>query len=95
MASLTLKNIPDSLLDRLRARAAADRRSLTQEMIHLLEDSLDAAPEQTQRDALAAARSQAAAWDRLAGRWESDQSVEDEVREILASRTAGRDVVDL
>lgn len=92
MASLTLKNIPDSLLERLRARAAEDRRSVTQEMIHLLERSLEAAPEQTHRDALAAARAQAEAWSRLAGRWESDQSVEDEVRGILAARTAGRGV---
>jgi plasmid stability protein len=91
MASLTLKNIPDSLLDRLRARAVADRRSVSQEMIHLLERSLDAVPA-ADRDAPTAARAQAEAWTRLAGRWESDQSVEDEIREILASRTAGRDV---
>lgn len=91
MASMTLKNIPDSLLDRLRARAAADRRSVTQEMIHLLERSLDAVPE-ADRDALTAAHAQAEAWARLAGRWESDQSVEVEVRDILAARTAGRNV---
>jgi plasmid stability protein len=91
MASLTLKNIPDSLLDRLRARAAVDRRSVSQEMIHLLERSLDAVPE-ADRDALAAARVQAEAWARLGGRWESDRSVEDEVREIFAARTAGRKV---
>lgn len=90
MASLTLKNIPDSLLERLRARAAEDRRSVSQEMIHLLEISLDAAPGSAHRDLLATARAQAEAWDRLAGRWQSDQSADEEIRDILAARTSGR-----
>ena len=42
MASLTLKNIPDELLQRLRSRAERERRSLTGEILHLLET---AAPE--------------------------------------------------
>ncbi len=91
MASMTLKNIPDSLLDRLRERAAADRRSVSQEMIHLLARSLETVPD-ADPDAPTAAHTQAAAWARLAGRWQSDQSVEDEIREILAARTVGRNV---
>lgn len=91
MASLTLKNIPDPLLDRLRERAASDRRSLTQEIFYLLEEALAGrAPE------LAAleeeARSQAAAWSELAGRWRSDVDTDEEIEAILASRSRGRDV---
>lgn len=90
MASLTLKNIPDPLLDRLRERAASDRRSLTQEILFLLEEALA-------RPARAAAleqeaRAQARAWSRLAGRWRSDLDPAEEIEEILASRTRGRDV---
>lgn len=92
MASLTLKNIPDSLLGRLRSRAAQDRRSVSQEMIHLLEVSLDAAPETPRGEVLATARAQVEAWERLAGRWESDRSVGEEIRDILSARAAGRDV---
>ena len=40
MASLTLKNIPDDLLGRLRARAERNRRSLTGEILHLLETAV-------------------------------------------------------
>jgi hypothetical protein len=36
MPSLTLKNLPEELLAALRAAAARDRRSVTQEIIHLL-----------------------------------------------------------
>ena len=37
MASLTLKNIPEDLLERLRHRAERNRRSLLKEALYLLE----------------------------------------------------------
>ncbi|HEU4754539.1 MAG TPA: Arc family DNA-binding protein, partial [Armatimonadota bacterium] len=39
MASLTIKGIPDSLLEALRARAEQHRRSLNSEVLRLLENS--------------------------------------------------------
>ena len=36
MATLNVKNFPDSLYDRLRERAAAERRSIAGEVVHLL-----------------------------------------------------------
>ena len=43
MASLTLKGIPDDMMRRLRERAEAERRSLNQQAIRLLETALDEA----------------------------------------------------
>ena len=40
MATLTLKNIPDDLYERLRERAALHRRSINGEMIHCLASAL-------------------------------------------------------
>jgi hypothetical protein len=37
MATLNVKNFPDALYQRLRARARNERRSLAQEVIHLLQ----------------------------------------------------------
>ncbi len=42
MTNLTLKNIPDDLHQRLKARAATHRRSLNREILALLEAQLDA-----------------------------------------------------
>lgn len=39
MASLTIKGVPDSLLDALRERAKQHRRSLNSEVLQLLESS--------------------------------------------------------
>jgi plasmid stability protein len=40
MASLTLKNIPDELLERLRLVAERERQSITQQVLYILERSL-------------------------------------------------------
>lgn len=89
MASLTLKNLPDDLLDALRDAAERDRRSLTQEAIHLLECALhDRAEGPRSHDAEA----QLAAWRALAGQWESDLDAEAEAQQIMDSRTGGREV---
>ena len=87
MPSLTLKDLPQGLLERLRAAAEQDRRSLTQEALVLIEGGLAA-----REDAAQAADRQLAAWRALAGTWESTEPVEDELRAIYEARTSGRDV---
>lgn len=49
MATITLKNIPDDLYARLKARAQAQRRSINSELIHCLETVL--APRQVTPEA--------------------------------------------
>jgi antitoxin FitA len=44
MANLTIKGIPDELLDHLRKQAARHRRSLNSEIIHVLERSVASHP---------------------------------------------------
>lgn len=41
MPSLTLKGIPETLLERLRNRAKTERRSLNQQAIRMLEEALE------------------------------------------------------
>lgn len=90
MASLTLKDIPDPLLERLRERAESDRRSLTQEILFLLEEALRGAGGRSRADT--EAQAQADAWARLAGEWPSDRDKDEEIEEILGSRTRGREL---
>ena len=40
MPSLTLKNIPDDLMEQLREVAEQERRSITQQVFYMLEQSL-------------------------------------------------------
>lgn len=92
MSSLTIKNIPDDLLERLRAKAANDRRSLTKEVIHLLETALATGSADADQALRAKAESQVAAWRELAGRWKSDLDPAEETHGIYEKRTSGRQV---
>lgn len=40
LASLTLKNIPDELLEKLRVLAERERRSITQQVLYMLEQAV-------------------------------------------------------
>ena len=87
MPSLTLKDIPKDLLDRLRAAAARDRRSIAQEVLVLIEGGLaerETPEERSER--------QLAAWRALAGSWRSAEDFDAEVASIYDARTPGRDV---
>ncbi len=92
MPSLTLKNVPDELLKALRVSAERDRRSLTQQVIYLLESAAGLRLESA-RDATDDVEAQVEAWRQLAGRWASDVEVDAETEAILARRTHGREVV--
>jgi hypothetical protein len=89
MPSITLKNVPESLLARLRAAATRARRSLNQEALVLIEGGLAASETAEER----AAR-QVSAWRTLAGGWATEATFEDEVAALYAARTTGR-AVDL
>ena len=91
MASLTLKNLPDDLLSALRVAAESDRRSLTKEIIHLLDSALRGRTERPLRPA-ADVDAQLAAWRRLAGKWESDVDRATEAEGLMERRTSGREV---
>ncbi len=86
MSSITLKNVPDGLLAALRQAAERDRRSLTQEIIHLLETALGSHPKPAQEPDV---KAQVAAWRQLAGKWESDIDAITEMASLVEARTRG------
>lgn len=87
MSSITLKDVPEELLVRLRAAAARDRRSLNQEALVLIDSGLTARETAEER-----AHRQVEAWRALAGAWVSDREFEDDVADLYAARNSGRDV---
>ena len=92
MPSITLKNVPEELLERLRLRARQERRSLSQEALHLLERALADQDEPSQRALDRHMEAQLLAWRELSGRWVSQGTVEEEIAGIYAARSPGRPV---
>jgi len=55
-ASLSIKNVPDDVVERLRARAARNRRSLQGELLDLIERAADEVPTISAREVYARIR---------------------------------------
>lgn len=91
MASMTLKNVPDELLRALRDAAEGDRRSLNQEIMHLLASALGVRFEKPAARA-PEVEAQVAAWRKLAGEWDSDVQPAAEVEQLTQRRSPGRKV---
>ncbi len=87
MASLTLKNVPDDLLRALREAAKGDRRSVNQEILHLLTSALGGSMKPAPR--APEVEAQLAAWRRVAGQWKSDAT---ESEQLTQRRSEGREV---
>lgn len=75
--------------ERLKSRARQRRRSLTREVLWLLEEAMATSRPSPERDKVAA---QVEAWRRLAGRWVSDQPMDSEIDGIYEDRSQGREV---
>ena len=81
MPTITIRDVPVELLERLRQRAKEDRRSLTQQVIYLVERAL--------QDELLSPAAQAKRWNQM-NRWRSRRKAKDEIAEIYKARTRGR-----
>jgi len=93
MASITIKEVPDMLLERLRRRAREDKRSMNREAIYLLDLALAGqAVDQDLEGRTRDVESQIQAWRRLVGQWDSDLDIADEIERIYAARSVGRRV---
>ncbi len=90
MPDLTIRNIPQNVLDGIRTLSAVQRRSMNSEILFLLEAGLV----QTVEGAgdLVSPHTQFRCWENLCGRWETSPGEEGLVDEIRSARTLGRTV---
>lgn len=93
MANITVRNIPDDVLARIKALSAAERRSLNNEILIILERGASSELDQRLKARSPLSRSaQIGIWKRLLGAWEDNRSTRQIVDDIYSTRTAGRDV---
>ena len=91
MPSLTLKDIPIPLIERLRTRAAQHQRSLNREAIRRREQALEPSDDPATH-LRQECEAQLGAWCALAGRWQgSDRDLDAVVADIYRSSTQGRE----
>ena len=84
MANLQIKNIQDELYEEIKKLAAAENRSISQQVLFLVKEYL------AKRKHLTAAKSPAQVLLELSGSWEDDKSAEKIVKEIKSARKSSK-----
>lgn len=94
MANLTVRDIPDDVLEKLRILSKTDRRSLNSEMLHVIEAGLGYLVNRRDASVMVAVskETQLTIWENLSGQWRDDTSFEEAASDIYSSRTEGREV---
>lgn len=95
MSSLTVRDIPDDVMDAIKLLSKRERRSLNKEFIVVIERGLKAALADTGRmmtqDSIPL-NLQEDLWKDLCGKWEDERSTGEIVADIREQRTMGREV---
>ncbi len=91
MANLTVRNIPDELLNKIRLLSIIEKRSVNSEILMVLEkglskesDSVKYVLNQLSND------TQIKLWQNLCGRWKDSRSTAEIISDIIGSRSQGR-----
>lgn len=92
--NITIRNIPDEVIERIRTLSQMEKRSLNNELLIVLERGI----EQEAHHSFDVKKNiskevQMKIWDKLAKAWEDDRSTQEIVDEIYEARTLGREVV--
>ncbi len=91
MPNLTIRNIPQDLLEKMRKQAKAEKRSLNNEILMVLEKCVDIYHSGNKDDPFPQ-EAQVELWEKIAGEWEDRRSAEEIADAIKTHRTAGRKV---
>lgn len=90
---LTIRNIPDEVVNKIRTMSYVERRSLNSEILAVLERGLhERIGHLLNNTSKITKELQVEIWRDLASRWEDDRSSEEIIRDIYEHRTMGRDI---
>ena len=93
MPSITVRNIPQEILDRLKTLSSIERRSLNNEILIVLERGTHTEyEEKVHRRKYLSRSTQKELWGSLLGSWEDSRSTEEIIKDIYSHRTSGRAV---
>jgi len=88
MKSITVRNIPDEILEAVRILSIKERRSLNNELIVIMENGLNSIHSSSSLKT----ELKEDPWKKLAGKWKDKRSTAKIIDDIYSSRTIGRDI---
>ena len=91
MINLTVRNIPDEIIKKIKTLSQIDKRSLNNEILIILEKGL--CNEIKNRNKIKISKeTQINMWEKLSGLWEDKRSTKEIVEDIYSNRSPGREV---
>jgi plasmid stability protein len=93
MANITIRNIPDSVFEKLKLLSELERRSLNNEILIAIESGVRELETRISRQGIGVSpETQLALWKKLCGKWKNPKPKEKQIKEIYEDRTMGRDI---
>ncbi|OHD55049.1 MAG: hypothetical protein A2Y33_14685 [Spirochaetes bacterium GWF1_51_8] len=93
MSSITVRNIPEDVFEKIKTLAKTERRSVNNEMVILIEKGLKEQIIHSRKDdSVLSKETQIILWKELFGKWEDDRSTGEIIADIRDARTVGREV---
>jgi len=91
--NITVRNIPDQLLNKLRTLSVLEKRSLNSEILKILERGLaEESKSVTNLKNYLSNDTQIKLWQNLCGKWKDSRSSVEIISDIIDSRSEGRNV---
>jgi hypothetical protein len=91
MINLTIRNIPDEIISKIKTISEIEKRSLNSEILILLEMGLSRELKMN-RNYLLSKETQIKLWNSISGKWKDKRTTKEIINDIYSNRTIGRDV---
>ena len=94
MANITVRNIPDDVFERIKALSLAERRSINNELLFIIERGTRSEYDEKLNEKQPVSKStQIDLWNKILGTWQDSRSSEEIISDIYNHRSPGRDVI--
>lgn len=94
MKNLTIRNIPDEIMDKIKMFSIIDKRSINNQILILLEKSVNQELKDIEHlKKNLSLETQVSIWEDLCGKWEDNRSTEEIIQDILSKRSEGREII--
>ncbi|MBI5416866.1 hypothetical protein HZA55_02810 [Candidatus Poribacteria bacterium] len=94
MQSITIRNIPDEIMDIIRVLSRKEKRSINSELLLLLENGVSTyiVSKEGNKINSISIEAQIDLWNNISGKWKDKRKTGEIINDIYESRTLGREI---
>ena len=91
MVNLTIRNIPDEIINKIKTLSHLEKRSLNNEILIILEKGLFNEIN-SRKNKKISKEAQVKLWEKLSGLWQDQRTTKQIIDDIYSQRSKGRDI---